>query len=87
MKSKFLLLVIIIFFFSFPVSGEEKQLTESQPENITKTQQTKPPEPEANFINTNYTFDSILEGNPAINDFIVKNNGNATLKIERVKTG
>jgi hypothetical protein len=43
--------------------------------------------PEAYFPENTFTFDKILEGTDVIHDFVIKNNGNAPLIVEKVKSG
>jgi len=64
---------------------QTQKLSKSQ--GITKEQTKVSHLPEAFFADTSYNFNSLLEGEPVEHDFIVKNNGGATLRIERVKTG
>ncbi len=43
--------------------------------------------PEAYFPENSFTFEKILEGTDVIHDFVIKNNGNAPLAIEKVRSG
>ena len=43
--------------------------------------------PAAFFPQTLYEFTPVLDGENVVHDFVVQNKGNATLNIERVKTG
>lgn len=44
-------------------------------------------EPAAFFPQTLYEFSPVLDGAKVVHEFVVQNKGNATLNIERVKTG
>ena len=43
--------------------------------------------PRIAVVNSTYTFDKLVEGQEVLHDFIVKNNGNATLEIRKVHPG
>ena len=43
--------------------------------------------PTAVFPQTQYEFSPVLDGAEVVHEFVVQNKGNATLSIERVKTG
>jgi hypothetical protein len=43
--------------------------------------------PKAYFPENSFTFEKILEGTDVIHDFVIKNNGNAPLAIENVRSG
>lgn len=42
--------------------------------------------PEAYFPENTFTFEKILEGTDVTHDFVIKNNGNAPLTVEKVRT-
>ena len=44
-------------------------------------------EPTAFFPQTLYEFSPVLDGEKVVHEFVVQNKGQATLNIERVKTG
>ena len=44
-------------------------------------------EPAAFFPQTLYEFTPVLDGEKVVHEFVVQNKGNATLNIDRVKTG
>jgi hypothetical protein len=43
--------------------------------------------PSALFPETQYEFSPVLEGSTVVHDFVIQNKGNATLNVDRVKTG
>ncbi len=44
-------------------------------------------QPSAFFPETIYEFSAVLDGNNVVHDFVIQNKGNATLKVNEVKTG
>lgn len=44
-------------------------------------------EPVAVAPEPGFTFPTVVEGNEVIHDFVIQNKGNATLEIQKVKTG
>jgi len=44
-------------------------------------------QPSAVFPETSYEFSPTLDGTQVMHEFVIQNKGNATLKVERVKTG
>lgn len=43
--------------------------------------------PSALFPETHFEFTPVLEGSMVVHDFVIQNKGNATLNVDRVKTG
>jgi len=43
--------------------------------------------PSVFFPETRYEFSPVLEDAKVVHDFVIQNKGNATLNVERVKTG
>ena len=43
--------------------------------------------PSVFFPETRYEFSTVLEDAKVVHDFVIQNKGNATLNVERVKTG
>jgi hypothetical protein len=43
--------------------------------------------PSVFFPETHYEFSPVLEDAKVVHDFVIQNKGNATLNVERVKTG
>lgn len=43
--------------------------------------------PSALFPETHYEFTPVLAGSMVVHDFVIQNKGNATLNVDRVKTG
>ena len=43
--------------------------------------------PSVFFPETHFEFSPVLEDATVVHDFVIKNNGNAPLKVDRVKTG
>jgi hypothetical protein len=43
--------------------------------------------PSAVFPEISYEFSPVLDGAKVVHEFVIKNKGTATLKVERVKTG
>jgi hypothetical protein len=43
--------------------------------------------PSVFFPETRYEFPPVLEDAKVVHDFVIQNKGNATLNVERVKTG
>ena len=43
--------------------------------------------PSAFFPETTYEFSPVLDGTEVVHDFVIQNKGNATLKVNQVKTG
>ena len=43
--------------------------------------------PSVFFPETQYEFSPVLEGSTVVHDFVIQNKGNATLNVDRVKTG
>ena len=44
-------------------------------------------QPSAFFPETIYEFSAVLDGTNVVHDFVIQNKGNATLKVNEVKTG
>ncbi len=44
-------------------------------------------QPSAYFPETTYEFTPVLDGDKVVHEFVIQNRGNATLKVDRVKTG
>ena len=44
-------------------------------------------QPSAFFPETTYEFSPVLDGTEVVHDFVIQNKGNATLKVNKVKTG
>ena len=44
-------------------------------------------QPSAHFPETIYEFTPVLDGDKVVHEFVIQNRGNATLKVDRVKTG
>jgi len=43
--------------------------------------------PSVFFPETHFEFTPVLEGSMVVHDFVIQNKGNATLNVDRVKTG
>ena len=43
--------------------------------------------PSVFFPETHFEFTPVLEGSTVVHDFVIQNKGNATLNVDRVKTG
>lgn len=52
-----------------------------------ETPENAPQEPAAVADHTNYSFEAVPEGSEVRHTFSIRNQGNAPLKISRVKTG
>ena len=44
-------------------------------------------QPSAFFPETTYEFSPVLDGTKVVHEFVIQNQGNATLKVDKVKTG
>ena len=89
MKFKTCLIIIALLLFSggfcFGAADEKAgEKTETAKQEITEDAKDGPvvfaPEPV-------FTFESALDGDQVLHDFVIENKGTAELKIERVKTG
>lgn len=76
MKLKVFFLISLMLLVSATVFSDEKPVA---PE--------AGPSPLASVVNSTYTFEKVLEGQEVLHDFIVKNEGDAVLKIDNVKAG
>ena len=43
--------------------------------------------PSVFFPETHFEFSAVLEGSMVVHEFVIQNKGNATLNVDRVKTG
>ncbi|CAN2046287.1 exported hypothetical protein [Candidatus Magnetomoraceae bacterium gMMP-1] len=91
MKKKSIYLFIFIVAVFFTLSAQADQVVEPSTvfpmTEMKESQGTTPFVPCAFMADTEYKFDSIIEGTDVVHDFIIKNTGQAALHINKVRTG
>ena len=70
------------FFFTFSTC-----YADSSTQNTAVEQKTRSTSPTIFFPAQKYTFDQVVDGTKIVHNFVVKNRGDAVLKIQKVKTG
>ncbi len=79
MNVRIFFLTGLVFLFSLSGFSNEKP---ADPAHTTDTKF-----PSVVLPDATYTFEKIVDGQAVLHDFIVKNNGNATLEIRKVNPG